>query len=83
MINHIGLQNRNPVIIGQEFKNYSSLEFYSCNSQDMNVFVIDNNLTELKCFSVNEIVRKAVLLPYKKDQFRVFPLLHSDLMPGI
>ncbi|KAL6420504.1 hypothetical protein ACFW04_013839 [Cataglyphis niger] len=78
---HIGLQNRNPVIIGKEFKNYFSLEFYSCNSQDMNIFVIDNNLTELKCFSVNKIVKKAVLFPYKKDQFCIFPLLHSDLMP--
>lgn len=82
-INYIGLQNGNPVIIGQEFKNYSSLEFYTCNLQHMNVFVVSNDLTELKCFSVNEIVRKAVLLPYKRDKFCVLPLLHSDLMSGI
>lgn len=45
--------------------------------------VIRNDLTELKCFSANEIVRKAVLLPYEKDKFCIFPLLHSDLMSGI
>lgn len=68
MVNYIGLQNGNPVIIGQEFINYTSLEFYPCNSECMNVFVVSNDLTELKCFSVNEIVRKAVVLPYKRDQ---------------
>lgn len=88
MINYIGLQNGNPVIISQEFKNYFSLEFYAikilCNSQHMNVFVVGNNdLTKLKCFSVNEIVRKAVLLPYKRNKFCAFSLLHSDLVPGI
>lgn len=80
MINHIGLQNENPIIIGREFKNYSSLEFYPCNSQDMNVFVVTNDLTELKCYSVNEIVRKAVLFPYGKDKFCIFPLLHSGIL---
>lgn len=83
-VHYIGLQNKIPVIIGQEFKNYSNLEFYPCNSQDMNVFVVKkNDLTEFKCFSVNEIVRKAVVLPYKKDKFCIFPLLHSDLTSGI
>lgn len=80
MINHIGLQNGNPVIIGQEFKNFSSLEFYPCNSQDMNVFVVTNDLTELKCYSVNEIVRKAVLFRYKNEKFCIFPLLRSGIL---
>lgn len=80
MIHHIGLKNGKLVIIGQEFRKYSSLEFYPCNSQDMNVFIVSNNLTELKCFFVNEIVRKAVLLPFEEDKFCVFPLLHSDLV---
>lgn len=80
MINYIRLQNGNLVIIGQEFRNYSSLEFYPCNSQYMNVFVvICNDLTELKCYSANEIVRKAVLLPYEKNKFCIFPLLHSGI----
>jgi len=81
MIYYIGSKNDNPVIIGKEFKKYSSLEFYPCNSQDMNIFVIFNDLTELKCFSANEIVRKAVLLPYEGAKFGV-PLLHSDLIEG-
>lgn len=42
----------------------------------MNVFVVNNNdLTELKCFSINEILRKAVVLPYERHKFCVFPLL--------
>jgi len=46
----------------------------------MNVFVvICNDLTELKCYSANEIVRKAVLLPYEKNKFCIFPLLHSGI----
>jgi len=46
----------------------------------MNIFVISNDLTELKCSSVNEIVRTAVLLPYEGSKFCVFPLPHSDLI---
>lgn len=77
-LHYIGLQNGNPVVIGQEFKNYSSLEFYPCNSEKMNVFEVSKfDLTELKCFCVNKIVRKAVVLPYKRDKFCILPLLHS------
>jgi len=46
MIHYIRSKNDNPVIIGKEFKKYSSLEFFPCNSQDMNIFVISNDLTE-------------------------------------
>lgn len=38
-----------------------------------------NDLTELKCVSINEILRKAVVLSYKKDKLCIFPLLHSDV----
>lgn len=83
IIQHIGLQNGNPVIIGQEFKNYFFFKFYPCNSRCMDVFVINkNDLTELKCVSINEILRKAVVLLYKKDKLCVFPLLHSDIQLG-
>lgn len=44
MIQHIGLQNGNPVIIGQEFKNYFSFEFYPCDSRCMDVFVVKKTI---------------------------------------
>lgn len=83
MIHHIGLKNGNAVILGQEYINYSSFHLYPCDSQHMNVFVVSDNFTELKCFFANEISRKAVLLPLEETKFCVFPLLHSDVLQGI
>lgn len=83
MIRHIGLRNGNPVIICQEFINYLSYTLYPCDSRCLNVFVVSDNLNTLKYFSITEISRKAVVLPWKGGQFCVFPLLHSDILEGI
>ncbi|EFN80242.1 hypothetical protein EAI_05896 [Harpegnathos saltator] len=83
-IRHIGLQNGTPVIIGQEYINYSSYTLYPCDSRHINVFVIDDDLTELKYFPISEISKKAVVLPWNgKERFCAFPLLHSDILEGI
>jgi len=76
------LKNGNPCIIGQEFKKYSFLEFYPilCNSQDMNVFTVSNNLIELYFCKRN---LKKSCIPHQGDKFCVFPFLHSDLIQDI
>ncbi|XP_025156480.1 uncharacterized protein LOC109504195 isoform X1 [Harpegnathos saltator] len=79
-----GLQNGTPVIIGQEYINYSSYTLYPCDSRHINVFVIDDDLTELKCFPISEISKKAVVLPWNgEERFCAFPLLHSDILEDV
>ncbi|XP_025156483.1 uncharacterized protein LOC109504195 isoform X2 [Harpegnathos saltator] len=78
------LQNGTPVIIGQEYINYSSYTLYPCDSRHINVFVIDDDLTELKCFPISEISKKAVVLPWNgEERFCAFPLLHSDILEDV
>lgn len=82
-IHHIGVQNGISVIIGEEFLNYFSYTLYPCDSRHLNVFLVNDDLSTLKCFPITSIAMKAMLLPWKERQFIAFPLLHSDILPGI
>lgn len=83
IIHHIGVKDGNPVILGQEYKEYCNFDIYPCDSRLMHIFIVGENLTELKYFFVNEILRKAVLLPWVEGKHCVLPLLHSDTQQSI
>lgn len=78
MIHYIGLRYGHPVIIGKEFLNYSCYNSYPCDSRHIDIFMVNEKLSELKYFPVTDILRKAVVLPWEGGQYCVFPLLHSD-----
>lgn len=78
-VRFIGMQNGNPIIIGQEFKNCAPFPLYPCDSTSMNVFLVSDDFTELKLFPTTDILRKAVLLPWGGKSL-VLPLLHSDII---
>lgn len=82
MIHHIGIRSGHPVIIGKEYKKYCSYNRYPCDSRDLNIFLVKDCLTDLKYYSVTEIARKAVALPWEGEQMCILPLLHSDVMQG-
>lgn len=78
-INFIGLKNRQPVIIGKECKKYQKFFGYPCDSRNLNIFLIEDDFTELKIFPASDIAKKGVKLPWK-NKYCILPLLHSDLM---
>jgi len=65
------------VIIGRKFLIKNSLSLYPCDSQHMNIFVVQN-LSDLLMLLVTEILNKVVQLPFENTIWCCMPLLHSS-----
>lgn len=76
-IENICIKNNDDIILqGETLMNSVNLENYSIDCKSMNI-VVGNKWSTLKDFNANDVILKAVCLPYD-NTFCFFPLLHSS-----
>ncbi|XP_066596898.1 uncharacterized protein [Prorops nasuta] len=63
-------------VFGKTLQNMESLPDYPMNSKNLNIFV-GNIWIEHESFQYDEIVSKAVRLPYTEEKYCFIPLLHT------
>lgn len=66
------------VFVGKKFDSYDSIPSYPFDSKIIHCYVVKHLENVENFIKINEIKRKAFLMPYKNDTFIVQPLLHSS-----
>jgi hypothetical protein len=63
-------------IIGREYLSKQNFFIEPCNSSDIDIYLVSDEIGELKFWNVNEIAFKCVKISFN-EKFVVFPLLHT------
>jgi len=71
------IDNENVFLIGQAFEEKTSFYRYPCDSQLLDVFKVNRLCKKAVVFHHSDIVRKCMVLPWKKF-FICYPLLHAQ-----
>ncbi|XP_046397234.1 uncharacterized protein LOC124164106 isoform X1 [Ischnura elegans] len=72
----IGVKNDTPVVIGNVLEESESMPFYPLDSRSLDIHVGGKWSTE-KIINVDQILSKAIRLPYSSEKVCYFPLLHT------
>ncbi|XP_067216038.1 uncharacterized protein [Linepithema humile] len=77
-IKNIAFRSNSPVIIGHEFLEKEELYNVPCPSSLLGIYVV-HSYSDLKVWSLKNITRKYVQLPYRNDKYAIFPLIHGKI----
>lgn len=77
VIEHIGYQNEQPVILGRKFKQLLGMPLYPFDSR-LNDMYLASKQSNLRLWFISDITKKAVMFPFNKTQFSIMPLLHGS-----
>ncbi|KYN02340.1 hypothetical protein ALC62_06834 [Cyphomyrmex costatus] len=76
VMQHFAYKNNEPVVIGQYFRHKVSLALYSCESANLNIYLV-KDLSEVRMWPIKYIKDKGFRIPVD-DEFVVMPLLHCN-----
>lgn len=67
----------NNFLLGHKYQTLQDLYSQPCRSSQLKIFVVNNDISPLQKWNINEVAYKCIKLKFN-DKFVIFPMLHSE-----